>query len=362
MQTGKVFSQHVLPAPDHIVIAILENHAYTQIIGSDAAPNINALANDSCSALFTQLFAIEHPSQPNYLDLFSGCNQGVTGDEYPAVNPFYTDNLGRQLMDSGRTFVTYSEDLPSVGFNEATYAHYVRKHNPAANWMGAGTNQIPETVNQPFTAFSSTDFALLPTVCFVVPNQINNMHDGTDPSRITASDTWIYNNLNSYIQWAKAHNSLFILTFDEDDYSGGNHIVTIFTGRMVKAGQYSEIYNFYDLLRTIEDMYRLPYACNAATAVPITGCWSAEGINELDTDNNVFSVYPNPSNGEFTVQMKSAKFGNIEIYNVFGTKVIEEVFAGTSSKGIYLNNIPSGIYFVKTSDGEKTLTKKLIIQ
>ncbi|MGH8048191.1 MAG: acid phosphatase, partial [Chthoniobacterales bacterium] len=63
-----------LPAFDHIVVVIEENHRDTDIIGSVEAPYINALALHG--ALFTNSFAIEHPSQPNYLDLFSGSNQG----------------------------------------------------------------------------------------------------------------------------------------------------------------------------------------------------------------------------------------------------------------------------------------------
>src|ERR1043166_9576160 len=93
-----------IPKPDHIVIAILENHAYTQIIGSSSAPYINALSGDSLSALFTHSYAIEHPSQPNYLDLYSCGNQGITTDNVPAVYPFTTANMGRVLIDSGKTF------------------------------------------------------------------------------------------------------------------------------------------------------------------------------------------------------------------------------------------------------------------
>src|SRR5438045_1206382 len=78
-----LFAQSSLPRPDHIVVAIFENHAYQQIIGSSAAPNINALAADPMAALFTHSYSIEHPSQCNYLDLYSGANQGVTNDNLP---------------------------------------------------------------------------------------------------------------------------------------------------------------------------------------------------------------------------------------------------------------------------------------
>ena len=56
--------------PDHVVIVIEENHSFSSIIGSSQAPFINSLAQQG--ALFTQSFGVEHPSQPNYLDLFSG--------------------------------------------------------------------------------------------------------------------------------------------------------------------------------------------------------------------------------------------------------------------------------------------------
>jgi len=261
-----------IPAqPDHIVIVILENHAYSQIIGSSSAPYINSLASDPASANFKSSYAIEHPSQPNYLDLYSGVNQGITNNFLPTNWPFTTANLGRQLKDAGKTFVTYSEDLPSVGYEGASYNSYARKHNPAANWQGTGINQIPATTNQPFTAFP-TDYTQLPTVCFVIPNQNHDMHNGSDPAKITVGDTWVKDHLDNYVQWAKTHNSLFILTFDEDDKSDSNHITTIFTGSMVKGGNYSTKISHYSVLRTIEQMYNLPFIANAATAITIS-CW-----------------------------------------------------------------------------------------
>jgi len=75
-----------MPKPDHIVIAIEENHAYSQIIGSDSAPYINSLVADSFSAIFINSYAITYPSQPNYLDLFSGSDQGVAMMIIPAMN------------------------------------------------------------------------------------------------------------------------------------------------------------------------------------------------------------------------------------------------------------------------------------
>lgn len=256
------------PKPDHVVIVILENHEYFQVVGSLEAPYINSLVKDTYTTLFTRSYIIEHPSQPNYLDLFSGDNQGVNDDFHPDNEPFTTPNLARQLIDAGKSFVTYSEDLPMVGYNGDVYGHYVRKHNPAANWMGTGKNQIPPTTNQPFTVFPS-DYNKLPTVCYVVPSQIHDMHNGSVP----AGDDWVKKYLDAYIQWAKTHNSLFILTFDEDNYGYSEHIVTLFTGEMVKGGSNKMSINHFNVLRTIEWMYGLPYAGEAAKVKTIDNCW-----------------------------------------------------------------------------------------
>ncbi len=365
-QPDKIFSQASLPAPDHIVILVLENHSYHQIIGSSAAPYINALAGDSFSAFFTQSYALGHPSQPNYIDLYSGCNQGVINNNIPSGIPFTTDNLGRQLLDKGHTFMTYSESLPFVGFNGASSGSYARKHNPAANWMGTGVNQIPAMTNQSFNVFPVLDFSLLPTVSFVIPNQNNDMHNGSDPYRMTNADNWVYYNLDSYIQWARTHNSLFILTFDEDNSADGNHIVTIFNGQMVKSGEYADTINHYTLLRTIEDMYGLPYACNAAAALPITDCWNSISTATQAMENNIyFSIYPNPARNVFTIQIENSNFNTppvFEMMDILGRTILSGSFGDSLSKEIELINTNAGVYWVKIRDGRRTTINKLILE
>ena len=131
--------------------------------------------------------------------------------------------------------------------------------------MGTGTNQVSTTTNQPFSAFP-TNYTNLPTVSFVVPNLTNGMHDGSGNTAIAAGDNWYNTYMAPYVQWARTHNSLFILTFDEDD-NLHNQIPTIFSGQMVVQGQYATSMNHYNLLRTIEDMYGLtPHPGAAATS------------------------------------------------------------------------------------------------
>jgi phosphatidylinositol-3-phosphatase len=267
LHSGLAFGQSI-PRPDHVVIVIEENHSYGEVIGNVQAPYINSLAQQG--ALFTRSFGVTHPSEPNYLALFSGSTQGVTDDGCSYT--FGTPNLGRLLYDSAYTFGGYSEDLPATGSTVCNYLKYFRKHNPWVNWqqdISPSINSLSTSVNMPFSSFPS-NYALLPTVSFVVPNQDNDMHDGT----IQQADSWLQAHLDGYIQWAQSNNSLLIVTWDEDDSSMSNQIPTIFVGPMVQRGQYAETINHYNVLRTIEDMFGLSYAGQSSTANPITDCWT----------------------------------------------------------------------------------------
>jgi phosphatidylinositol-3-phosphatase len=257
-----------LPRPDHIVIVIEENHSYSQIIDSPNAPYINRLAAQG--AVFTQSFGVTYPSQPNYLALFSGSTQGITDNSCP--HTFTTPNLGRALFAAGLTFAGYLEDLPSVGSLICSMGLYERKHSPWVNWQNSVTNGIPATANLPMTSFP-TDYSKLPTISVIVPNQVNSMHNGKDPEAIQAGDHWLQKHLDTYVQWAKQHNSLLIVTWDEDNKKENNQIATLFVGPMVQAGRYGQRITHYNVLRTIEDLYGLSHAGASAEAAPITEIW-----------------------------------------------------------------------------------------
>ncbi|WP_293894241.1 alkaline phosphatase family protein, partial [Flavobacterium sp.] len=299
------FSQ--VPSFSHIVIVIGENTASTAVFGSSNAPYINALAAQG--AKFTNSFALSHPSQPNYLQFYSGGNQGITNDNAIGTK-FTTANLGSELITSGKTYKTYSDGLPSVGYDGATSSNYVRKHNPAANWMGTGSNQIPTTTNQPFTAFP-TNFNNLPSVCFVIPDMCHDGHNSCAPisNTVLQYDTWVSQNLDAYKQWCINNNSLLIVTYDEDDFTPTNRIATVFYGANVAVGTYSQTINHYNVLRTIEDANSLTtHAGSAATATTIDYCWIALGLG-LNAKNEI-EIFPNPVVGDFLNLFESQNVGS----------------------------------------------------
>jgi hypothetical protein len=273
-----------LPRPDHIIVVIEENHGYDEVINSPNAPFITQLAKEG--ALFTDAHGVIHPSQPNYLAIYSGSTQGVTGDTCLGnETPFTTPNLGAALISKGYTFEGFAQSMPVAGYQECEHLKssltgaslYGRKHCPWINWQGDEANNIPASVSLMMSSFPE-DFNQLPTVAFVIPDMDHDMHNigaPGDAAAVQRGDQWLKENLAAYVQWAKTHNSLLIVTFDEDDFRLVNHIPTIFAGAMVKPGKYDEHVNHYTVLHTIEEMYDLPVA-DSTNAGKIKDIWTTQ--------------------------------------------------------------------------------------
>jgi acid phosphatase len=239
---------------------VLENHNYSQVIGSPSAPYLNRLARGG--ALFTDSQAITHPSQPNYLALFAGQTFGV-GDNCPYH--FTGPNLASELRAAGYTFAGYAESLPATGSETCNVGNtYARRHVPWTDF-----SNVPPSVSKPFTAFPAGNFAALPTVSMVIPNVCHDMHNCSTRT----GDAWVRRHLSGYAAWAMTHHSLLVVDFDENDYGPGNHIATIFYGGTVRPGRYGELITHYNVLRTIENLYGLRPIGHAAGASPITNVW-----------------------------------------------------------------------------------------
>jgi len=251
-----------VPTPAHVVVVVFENHGYAQVIGSSSAPYINTLAGGGAN--LTGFSAETHPSEPNYFALFSGSTQGITDDACPPPgSPYHTANLGAELRSAGRSWGSYNEGLPAEGSTVCTSGDYARKHNP---WFSFGN--VPAATGHTFARFPA-DFGALPTVSFVVPNLCDDMHDCS----VRTGDTWLKNHLGGYATWAGTHNSVLVVTFDEDNGQSGNKIATVVYGAHVAPGRYATAYDHTDLLRTIEDMYGTAHAGAAASATPINEIW-----------------------------------------------------------------------------------------
>jgi acid phosphatase len=249
-----------VPQWAHIVVVVEENRSYGDVIGNPDAAYVNRLSRHG--TLLTHSYAVTHPSEPNYLAMFSGSTHGLTDDSCP--HTYAGRSLGDQLLRHGQSFVGYAESLPRRGYLGCSLGPYARKHAPWTNFAG-----IPASLGRPMGAFP-TDYRHLPRLAFVVPNLNNDMHDGS----IARADSWLRTHLSDYVAWARTHDSVLVVTWDEDDRSADNHIPGVLVGAHVPQLQYSARVDHYRLLRTLEAACGLPALGAAARRTPITGIWS----------------------------------------------------------------------------------------
>lgn len=177
--------------------------------------------------------------------------------------------------------------MPSRGFLGCTYLYstitvgyiYARKHTPWVNWLGTGPNSIPAAISVPVTELPK-DYNKLPNVSFVIPDmdyEMRNLGIGGNTAAIYRSDKWLKDHLQGYAEWAKKHNSLLIVTFNENDYDAknGNKIVTIFYVAKINPGEYHASINYYNVLHTIKLIFGLPLT-DVFKAFPIS---SQDGLS-----------------------------------------------------------------------------------
>ncbi|MEC8134522.1 MAG: T9SS type A sorting domain-containing protein, partial [Bacteroidota bacterium] len=79
-----------------------------------------------------------------------------------------------------------------------------------------------------------------------------------------------------------------------------------------------------------------------------------------DYHNNLFLIYPNPSNTGF-VNIKSSKTGAVQakVFDMLGKQIIDTVI---TNDRLPLSSLNAGIYIVKLTQNNSTTTKKLIIE
>jgi hypothetical protein len=254
-----------LPTPDHVFLIVLENHSFSQVIGGAAMPYFNSLATQY--SLAANYFANTHPSIGNYFMLTTG--QIVTNDDNFA-GTFAGDNLALALAGAGKTWKSYVESLPSVGYTGDAAYPYLKRHNPFAYFTDV-INSPPIVANMvPFSEiFSDLSAGSLPSFAFIAPNAQNDAHDCpgggttcTDADKLAAADSWLQTNIDPLITNPALANSVFIITWDEstdpDTAHGGGQIATVLVGSHVRSGfRSTTFYQHQNTLRLILDLLRV---------------------------------------------------------------------------------------------------------
>lgn len=253
----------------HIMVIVLENKEYSDVIGNSKAPYLNSLAQRF--GLATASYGMAHPSLPNYLELVSGSTHGITDDCTSCS--VSGENLGSQMTDAGVAWKAYFEGLPSSCFAGGSSAQgYEKKHNPFMYFDAFANNpaDCSHTVSLDALA-NDLAGAEAPDFVWITPDSCHSGHDCS----LGAADSW----LATFVPMIQASawyegDAHVIITWDEGvsdagcckDAKGG-HIVTLVLGPKVAPGsRLATPVDHAGVLRTIEDYYGLDYLGDASCA------------------------------------------------------------------------------------------------
>jgi acid phosphatase len=235
------------PQFTHVFIVVEENHSYGDVIGNPNMPYLNGLA--TANGLATQYFADAHPSLPNYFELTVGEGTSITtvlGDSFPG--PVSQDNVVRALTNASKTWKTYQEGIPSIGYLGGDSGAYLQHHNPFVYLTDVQNSSSQASNVVPFTQFSADISAgTLPDYSFIVPDVSNDAHNCpagmstcTDTQMLAAADQWLSTNIAPLIASPAFQNSLLIVVFDEGDLSDiqhfGGQVPAVIVSPLAKAG------------------------------------------------------------------------------------------------------------------------------
>jgi phosphatidylinositol-3-phosphatase len=222
-----------IPSFGHVFLVMEENHSYASVIGSSSMPYLNSLAKQY--GLATQYFANTHPSIGNYFELTTG--QIITNND-AFTGTVSADNVVRHLLTAGKTWKSYAESLPKVGYTGGDVYPYSKHHNPFSFFTDVANSQNQLNNLVPFTEFA-TDLKnnQLPQFSFIVPNLLDDAHDGA----LSQADSWLKTNIAPLISSSTfQQNGLLIILFDEsyssDTQHGGGQVAAVVISPLAKKG------------------------------------------------------------------------------------------------------------------------------
>jgi hypothetical protein len=90
------------------------------------------------------------------------------------------------------------------------------------------------------------------------------------------------------------------------------------------------------------------------------------GLQNQTKAEDLINIYPNPSNGEFVLELtangKELKGNTVLIYNIMGEKVFEQQLLTNSKQTIDVSNLANGTYLINVNSELGSFHKKIIIQ
>ena len=131
-----------------IIVIMMENKHYTDIVGNSNAPYIQSLI--AKGTLYTN-YQAGPGSLPDYLANTSGLTGSTSG----------SDNIFHQLQVKGVSWGEYEESMPSTCYTGGDTGSYKKGHNPAVYYNDITSNPTACANVLPYSSFSDQQSARL---------------------------------------------------------------------------------------------------------------------------------------------------------------------------------------------------------
>lgn len=283
----------------HVLIVMLENHSYQQVVGAAAAPYQTSLATECGSA--TSMFGTTHTSAADYLAASAGefptASRNGCGSIKGCGDP--SSNVYHQLDTAGLTWRSYEESMPTT-CSSVTSGTYKIGHNPSLFYSDIPLAEC-QARDLPVASLTAQSGALwndlqaqtLPSVSWVSPNTADDGDAaGSSTASLAAADSWLAGFLATVQQSAsyQAGNTLVLVTYDEgsgtdattgedctnqtmdlpiingiSSHQDSCHVPLFVIYPYTAAGTSDNtFFDHYSLTKTVEDIFGMPYLAHAA--------------------------------------------------------------------------------------------------
>jgi len=268
-----------------------------------------------------------------------------------------------QVLNDGKMVCTFSGRINTSG--AFTNSSGVFLYDPIADsWsdksdagMGYWTNDI---IIDPADATQNTWYVAVFSGWGGAPNGLGGLYKtinrGSSWTKLTGSQ---FDRVTSITFNPQNANQAYLTTETQGLWVSNNMNATTPTWTLVNS------YPF----RQPERVFFNPYNQNEMWVTSFgngmkVGLLNPTGLNEVAFDNNLFTVYPNPTNGIF--QIKAQQTGNmnmksLDIYNTIGEKIYHSADPLVLQSQIDISSQPDGIYFIQVAFNEKVDLLKIII-
>jgi len=243
-----------------VLVFMVENHSLAQMRAG--MPKVYGFATRHAYA--TDYHAIRHPSLPNYIAIAAGSTLGVADDANPSAHRLTGNNVFRQALRSGHTAKVYAESMPQrcALTNSGRYAV---RHNPWTYFSARADRAACRRYDVRAGRLArDARTGRLPNVGFVIPDVVDDAHDGT----LGQADAWIsrqIGRLTAGPDW-RAGRLAIVVTADEDDFHSGNKVLTVVATKDQPRRAVTTQLDHYSLTGFLEDVLHVRHLRHARTA------------------------------------------------------------------------------------------------